>query len=141
MTEGMPNLSGTACWRCQSKQLVTFDVVETGRANSSRASVRVCAVCQAAWRVADEGLNPDLCGMGVGAVLGTLRVVKEMNQGLPFRVNKMYLTPFVPPEHPPKPMPEPLTWTLVGSSDTSCEGAPEDRWLVLKATSPLKEGT
>lgn len=77
MTEGMPNLSGTECWVCKSKLLVTFDVVETCRAGSSRASVRVCELCFAAWRVADEGRNPDLCARGMGAALSTLRVVKE----------------------------------------------------------------
>lgn len=111
MTEGMPNLSGTECWVCQSKQLVTFDVIETGRASSSRASVCVCEKCQAAWRVADEGLNPDLCAMGIGAVLSALRSVKEMNMGLPFRVNKMYLAPA------PAPAPEPQRKTIALSKE------------------------
>lgn len=115
MTEGMLNLSGIECWKCQSKRLVTFDVVETGRAGSSRASVRVCERCQAAWRVADEGLNPDLCAMGVGAVLSTLRVVQEMNQVFPFRVNKMYLTPA--PERPPEPAPESQRKTITLSKE------------------------
>jgi hypothetical protein len=89
MTEGMPNLSGTECFACRSTQIDSFDVVETANANSCRVTVRLCERCLAIWCGLDEGRNPDLCSTGVYAVLRALRAVQEMNQGLPFRVNKM----------------------------------------------------
>jgi hypothetical protein len=100
MTEGLPDLSGVACFECSSKHLVTLDVAETGRADSSRATVRVCGKCHAAWCVADEGQNSDLCSIGIGAVLHALQIVRDLNRGLPFRVNKVYLAPISLKEGP-----------------------------------------
>ena len=105
MTEGLPDLSSAACFRCGSKSLTTFDIVETGRADSSRVSVRVCGKCHAAWCGADEGQNSDLCAIGIGAVLHALQIVRDMNQVPPFRVNKVYLAPLVAPEQTPRGKP------------------------------------
>ena len=103
MTEGLPDISGVACFECGSKHLVTLDIVETGRADSSRATVR--GKCHAAWCGADEGRNSDLCAMGIGAVLHALQIVRDMNQVPPFRVNKVYLAPLVAPEQTPRGKP------------------------------------